>query len=155
MELAPGGKGAAILLPLEYEFQSLFLWNSLPERDRNDDGMIEDFGFQSLFLWNSLPELASGYSSIGEVWFQSLFLWNSLPEGRVSGMSTYMFISFNPCFCGTRSRSLPVAIAALVRSGFNPCFCGTRSRRVGYLACQLTCSSVSILVFVELAPGGW
>ena len=88
-----------------------------------------------------------------------------------------MMPSFNPCFCGTRSRSLHpdkdqtqlvqfqslflwnslpearlVKATVTQRGSFNPCFCGTRSRR-GQMVAEPTYLSVSILVFVELAPG--
>jgi len=87
-------------------------------------------------------------------------------------------MSFNPCFCGTRARTaLPAILTSLTLNGFNPCFCGTRARtqRVQLRGLQNDMfqslflwnsrpdstraaripafSAVSILVFVELAPG--
>ena len=86
-------------------------------------------GFQSLFLWNSRPDFlrSNGFNDL-EV-FQSLFLWNSRPD--------------------------PDSIRRRPGYGpsFNPCFCGTRARTAGGLRAGRPDIRVSILVFVELAPG--
>ena len=60
--------------------------------------------------------------------FQSLFLWNSRPDCEPL-IWTPQTSSFNPCFCGTRAR--------------------TTISKAPYFSREL----VSILVFVELAPG--
>ena len=44
-------------------------------------------------------------------------------------------------------------ILDLTSPSFNPCFCGTRSRREEMMEVVHMRSWVSILVFVELAPG--
>ncbi len=61
--------------------------------------------------------------------FQSLFFWNSRPDSYAV-----------------------VGIFAQNRS-FNPCFSGTRARTVIFMAEYILGMSVSILVFLELAPG--
>ena len=38
--------------------------------------------------------------------FQSLFLWNSRPDGTKSSRIETSYPGFNPCFCGTRARTL-------------------------------------------------
>ena len=63
------------------------------------------------------------------VQFQSLFLWNSRPDNTVPGLSRMVVSSFNPCFCGTRART----------------------HEIDWFSCKPF--HVSILVFVELAPG--
>ena len=87
------------------------------------------------------------------------------------------FLSFNPCFCGTRPRRLNSSIVSSEVCCFNPCFCGTRPRSffvVDRAAIEHVFQSlflwnspsetilwyliavtqpVSILVFVELALG--
>ena len=55
VELAPGVHTLFDLLLVEW-FQSLFLWNSLPEFELLAAGGFRGVVFQSLFLWNSLPE---------------------------------------------------------------------------------------------------
>ena len=110
--------------------------------------------------------------------FQSLFLWNSLSDVAGPGRTALRFSCFNPCFCGTRSRTImiirpmyrPMVVSILVfvelalgqccllagradQVGFNPCFCGTRSRTIHYGGKYMITRSVSILVFVELALG--
>ena len=85
-------------------------------------------GFQSLFSWNSLSDF--GIDRIGRTteMFQSLFSWNSLSDDEE--LSVIMpKESFNPCFRGTRSRTLALGSRRLVQE------------------------YVSILVFVELALG--
>ena len=85
--------------------------------------------------------------------------------------------SFNPCFRGSRPRTLVVEVAGLISDGFNPCFRGSRPRtllrlkscirtHLGFNPCfrgsrprttQLQADrhqeGVSILVFVEVALG--
>ena len=80
-------------------------------------------------MWNSRPDAYKINSGSEDELFQSLFLWNSRPDAVLETWGIILFIRFNPCFCGTRARTQenPLGIDTL--------------------------SDVSILVFVELAPG--
>ncbi len=85
--------------------------------------------FQSLFLWNSRPDAGLRAAVTDDLMFQSLFLWNSRPDIAVQAGAFAPRQCFNPCFCGTRART-EVTDGDLGAS-----------------------EGVSILVFVELAPG--
>ena len=137
------------------EFQSLFLWNSLPESSTISSISLSMSRFNPCFCGTRSRRRLRKHRSIAALRFQSLFLWNSLPEPTPC-TTTIEHVSFNPCFCGTRSRStgcahrhknltefqslflwnsLPEFIRYLICcwwSGFNPCFCGTRSRSLSY-----------------------
>ena len=84
--------------------------------------------FQSLFLWNSLSDYINYSVEIVTMMFQSLFLWNSLSDTAVVDSIMCPSPGFNPCFCGTRSRTTRATGGRVDHRGFNPCFCGTRSR---------------------------
>ena len=84
---------------------------------------------------------------------------------------------FNPCFSGTRARTTMQYLSLYSTSGFNPCFSGTRARTqvdpdmpIYHFEFQsllfwnsrpdgtpggggIHPRTVSILVFLELAPG--
>ena len=83
----------------------------------------------------------------------SILVFVELAPGHTGRRGSFRVPSgFNPCFCGTRARTPNSRIMWPVESCFNPCFCGTRARtRVGNST--VCCGCVSILVFVELAPG--
>ncbi len=61
----------------QYEFQSLFSWNSLLNLIRGDTKPRE-IQFQSLFSWNSLLNIDTAQYRVPISQFQSLFSWNSL-----------------------------------------------------------------------------
>ena len=62
-------------------------------------------------------------------------------------------MSFNPCFSGTRARTSRCWLRDRRRPGFNPCFSGTRARTLEATWDTVVGTDVSILVFLELAPG--
>ena len=109
--------------------------------------------FQSLFLWNSLSDYINYSVEIVTMMFQSLFLWNSLSDTAVVDSIMCPSPGFNPCFCGTRSRTTRATGGRVDHRGFNPCFCGTRSRTLIAATLDGYTADVSILVFVELALG--
>ncbi len=134
--------------------------------------------FQSLFLWNSRPDPGSrGPSRSGSSCFNPCFCGTRARTigGRSPGSPSDCF---NPCFCGTRARTAAafedtsdfVEFQSLFLwnsrpdtgnfqvfngeiLGFNPCFCGTRARTPSRRPAPFQQLRVSILVFVELAPG--
>ena len=159
-------------------FQSLFLWNSRPDilchpfPSYGNSVSILVFvelapgrlelpaagwfasKFQSLFLWNSRPDnIAKELGVSLKEAFQSLFLWNSRPDGEIMMVMHWWRDRFNPCFCGTRARTERRCMSSAPPPGFNPCFCGTRARTISMISCSKFRGIVSILVFVELAPG--
>ena len=131
--------------------------------------------FQSLFSWNLL---LMGRMVLWWPWidmFQSLFSWNLLLMSADISYRVRGCQGFNPCFRGTCSWCLAsssihmfgmgfqslfswnlllmiagVRYIGVVTNSFNPCFRGTCSWCL--VSCSSTSiSSVSILVFVELA----
>ncbi len=60
---------------------------------------------------------------------------------------------FNPCFSGTRARTLHGPRGVQMKWSFNPCFSGTRARTFFVVIRPESNPRVSILVFLELAPG--
>ena len=84
--------------------------------------------------------------------FQSLFLWNSRPDDGVAVSATSL-ASFNPCFCGTRARTMMQKPSDLGYEEFQSLFLWNSrpDSAVDLVACPR--HRVSILVFVELAPG--
>ena len=136
------------------QFQSLFSWNSLSDTDGVDgtssailvsilvfvelalglrfrciSGTMHMF--QSLFSWNSLSDCNGFFASNSALLFQSLFSWNSLSDANMKIFVTIGRIGFNPCFRGTRSRTLQESLSNVMAGlCFNPCFRGTRSRTV-------------------------
>ena len=85
--------------------------------------------------------------------FQSLFFWNSRPDPRreagtprLQRVSILVFLELAP---GLLERLAHSSLS----SCFNPCFSGTRARTLGQKLDLLTFQKVSILVFLELAPG--
>ena len=151
VELAPGQfveEGHTIE---EWMFQSLFLWNSRPDLD-------DDFGHSWRILVSILVfvELAPGrhVKDATRALIQvSILVFVELAPGRYSLiLQAPLPECFNPCFCGTRARTRTRSPSAMSGSCFNPCFCGTRARTVRPARVPRR-SEVSILVFVELAPG--
>jgi len=178
VELAPGLLIPLFLLPI-FMFQSLFLWNSRPDgvgHPGDETGLM----FQSLFLWNSRPdhcrccrpgrdasvsilvfvELAPGLGEYADdlemlseaVEFQSLFLWNSRPDinARIGQVG---MIQFQSLFLWNSRPDILAdgAVFACHRVSilvFVELAPGHRT----HVLCGLS-SRVSILVFVELAPG--
>ena len=108
-------------------FQSLFFWNSRPDRRRTPDEMLRIVVSILVFL-----ELAPGQRAtlaLGAivVEFQSLFFWNSRPD-TPSTFQTTRPTGFNPCFSGTRARTVSKSGETERYWCFNPCFSGTRAR---------------------------
>ncbi len=67
-------------------------------------------------------------------------------------LAVYDSASFNPCFSGTRARTYRWPKNANSILCFNPCFSGTRAR-TRWCGKEAEDDDVSILVFLELAPG--
>ncbi len=108
-------------------FQSLFFWNSRP--DSIDDGdTVHITVFQSLFFWNSRPDLGTMIVEIPGGGFQSLFFWNSRPDILVNGFPVAVEVFQSLFFWNSRPDTVVFGDYVL----FLP---------------------VSILVFLELAPG--
>ena len=108
--------------------------------------------FQSLFSWNSPSDTRADRRALVILWFQSLFSWNSPSDGddvidrhQICTVSILVFVElalghranisrirtnsrFNPCFRGTRPRTLLDCKVGEVGVCFNPCFRGTRPR---------------------------
>ena len=108
--------------------------------------------FQSLFLWNSPSEVGGHGAKTRKPWV-SILVFVELALGAIEPVHcTLLSTCFNPCFCGTRPRSLwsrddpkltrvsilvfvqlalgveIIAVGWLHGKSFNPCFCGTRPR---------------------------
>ena len=108
--------------------------------------------FQSLFSWKS-PRLGIRYlSAHRSVLFQSLFSWKSPSDTVVLKLFNLFTRCFNPCFRGSRPRTISLTSSEPSIRSFNPCFRGSRPRT---LICHATGvrHGVSILVFVEVALG--
>ena len=86
------------------------------------------------------------------VLFQSLFSWKSPSDSVVLSLFHLFTLCFNPCFCGSRPRTISLTSSEPSIRSFNPCFRGSRPRT---LICHATGvrHGVSILVFVEVALG--
>ena len=63
-----------------------------------------------------------------DILFQSLFSWNSPSDSAGQRPIEPSKISFNPCFRGTRPRTISHITSPTFYLGFNPCFRGTRPR---------------------------
>ncbi len=132
-------------------FQSLFFWNSRPDSARSFRSTITGSVSILVFL-----ELAPGPFELSGI-LRRLESFNPCFSGTRA--RTYTRTSrgtatrcFNPCFSGTRARTLRVSQSATSSGCFNPCFSGTRAR-TSPVCGDDGISGVSILVFLELAPG--
>ena len=152
VELALGRWYLDYDLKLYSQFQSLFLWNSLSDVEDKKDLLCRPAVSILVFV-----ELALGLTAIiaraAAIMFQSLFLWNSLsddldalPIGPGLSVSILVFVEL----ALGRGNGLS---SNLTTPCFNPCFCGTRSRTLLVPVGLLSDFHVSILVFVELALG--
>ncbi len=157
------------------QFQSLFFWNSRPDFKRKPS-LSEIVEFQSLFFWNSRPDLkervqSSTFTGVSILVFLELAPGPTMPALYLNSTScfnpcfsgtrarthlgdfgTWRDVSFNPCFSGTRARTLLCWPGVSPRPSFNPCFSGTRARTMERETSNIG-TRVSILVFLELAPG--
>ena len=88
----------------------------------------------------------------GIIGFQSLFLWNSRPDG-VGPENTHPWPCFNPCFCGTRARTRRELGEVHRRVSFQSLFLWNSRPDHHDTGRSPATHVVSILVFVELAPG--
>jgi len=133
------------------KFQSLFSWNSpsdLSLRHRPEPGLqVSILVFLELALG---PNLARA-TSIQPMSFNPCFLGTRPRTVAVAGQSRQC-ASFNPCFLGTRPRTVANRFKLRFGTGFNPCFLGTRPRTMS-LRLRPMSLHVSILVFLELALG--
>ena len=104
--------------------------------------------FQSLFFWNHYLDRQShagqpdsGHVSI-LVFLEPLLRLGNSPVAQVA------LASFNPCFSGTTTQTVGLAIVKNEEFSFNPCFSGTTTQtRCGFLFVWRL--YVSILVFLE------
>ncbi len=134
-------------------------------------------GFNPCFSGTRARTADQVFFAAAFVQFQSLFFWNSRPDKMVASYFTSKYEGFNPCFSGTRARTALGKLLSIGSRSFNPCFSGTRARTelvvrfaVGPARFQSLffwnsrpdvdtppnrgrSSRVSILVFLELAPG--
>ncbi len=124
-------------------FQSLFLWNSRPDRigryhreyghyvsilvfvelapgPRGDIPIDIVAEFQSLFLWNSRPDDNIRYGASEVEVFQSLFLWNSRPDNRRPRkpavrllVSILVFVELAPGLCDRRRHAVCLGFQSL------------------------------------------
>ena len=132
MELAPGHPVATAQEVIEAMFQSLFLWNSRPDSasasgaSHADKVSILVFvelapGLKVALSEAVLPvkvsilvfvELAPGRQHRQQLQYQSLvsiLVFVELAPGRPNSTGPTERVScFNPCFCGTRARTLPL-----------------------------------------------
>ena len=53
--------------------------------------------------------------------FQSLFLWNSRPDDTTNA-KLFVAAGFNPCFCGTRARTVVLVLKNELLVGFQSLF---------------------------------
>ena len=128
VELAPGPDRDRGLMRRNRGFQSLFLWNSRPDLAKTITFWRSSSAFQSLFLWNSRPDEVRGCLSRPPRPV-SILVFVELAPGRFASTSRApKRPCFNPCFCGTRARTMAADRTVAFQSGFNPCFCGTRAR---------------------------
>ena len=111
-------------------FQSLFFWNSRPDSARHDREDGEDL-FQSLFFWNSRPD-GNGARTSRFACRVSILVFLELAPGLdpalraipfSDGVSILVFLELAPGLWGgcISQRSAP---------SFNPCFSGTRARTI-------------------------
>ena len=125
---SPSDAHNSSLISRKLMFQSLFSWKS----PSDFNATLQDtafFEFQSLFSWKSPSDCSHAvHGGHPDQRFQSLFSWKS-PSDPATGIHRDRVIGFNPCFRGSRPRTM--AVQPLRRWG----------RRV------------SILVFVEVALG--
>ena len=110
--------------------------------------------FQSLFLWNSPSEIRIRVA-LCSPYEVSILVFVELALGvNVGADYSTSLKSFNPCFCGTRPRSLPPGGPIGFIARFQSLFLWNspsellRQSRHRHLE-----QTVSILVFVELALG--
>ncbi len=99
--------------------------------------------FQSLFSWNSPSDFTNSIKGVVPI-----ACFNPCFRGtRPRTVSKLLYLekeySFNPCFRGTRPRTLQLFIMIIILIGFNPCFRGTRPRT----ACLLFLSSFNLSSF--------
>ena len=134
------------------KFQSLFFWNSRPDPD---DGRHLGGGRSVSILvflelapgpWVILSRIAS--TSCFNPCFSGTRARTATPPPRPCCGP-----SFNPCFSGTRARTRSTKSRMPSITCFNPCFSGTRARTLYFASDEAGLGQVSILVFLELAPG--
>jgi len=130
----------------------LFFWNSRP-----DDGIkIESdspWRFNPCFSGTRARTTSShsGRWNIGS--FNPCFSGTRARTWRFPLHPQVLPKCFNPCFSGTRARTFISSHPRRGMPSFNPCFSGTRARTQEVHVIDFWTVPVSILVFLELAPG--
>ncbi len=99
------------------------------------------------------PGLDHGHSLQLIVRFQSLFFWNSRPDLTPPLEMRRRTRCFNPCFSGTRARTAPFVITSTTKVSFQSLFFWNSRPDAIISASIMQSHRVSILVFLELAPG--
>ena len=184
-----------------FRFQSLFLWNSRPDRNQPAELHVAARGFNPCFCGTRARTRERIVQKVGCHGFQSLFLWNSRPDPwpvsyaiKICRVSILVFVElapgrgvvsstgtaarcFNPCFCGTRARTIsslshittllqfqslflwnsrpdPEGLSTTIElNRFQSLFLWNSRPDILQTRSRLSLKIVSILVFVELAPG--
>ena len=150
MELALGPEQAGMGVAYEWMFQSLFLWNSLS--DAHGGSARHNWTCVSILVF---VELALGLTTLGAcdgfqghvsiLVFVELALGHRGPAHGACPMEVSILV-FVELALGRRSAFLS---GTLGRYCFNPCFCGTRSRTAAFFR-PFSCFSVSNRPFLTL-----
>ena len=109
--------------------------------------------FQSLFLWNSRPDPGEAGRSEGGRYVSILVFVELAPGRHKLDFWPDPWQGFNPCFCGTRARTFQDDLYALSQTLFQSLFLWNSRPDLSLYAVGGEKFVVSILVFVELAPG--
>ena len=175
VELAPGRHTGNGSIDAD-RFQSLFLWNSRPDFEPSSVPATLMLCFNPCFCGTRARTRPIRVKRASIRCFNPCFCGTRARTApQVPG--PHLGRSFNPCFCGTRARTSNESRPSRRSSSFNPCFCGTRARTASFPSSRsspggfqslflwnsrpdlryhellLPIRRVSILVFVELAPG--
>ena len=161
----------------KWPFQSLFFWNSRPDfaelcpvpaplhgfnpcfsgtrarTSSNENHLMKNGTFQSLFFWNSRPDARSPAILSISLQFQSLFFWNSRPDTLKDGSTTYPAVEFQSLFFWNSRPDYTIRYSAFTDPMFQSLFFWNSRPDSSITSMKLQNKLVSILVFLELAPG--
>ena len=135
-------------------FQSLLLWIGLTDETTPYYYTSTVKRFQSLLLWIGLTDASrAGERWSGEALFQSLLLWIGLTDAPGRSPKILRGGGFNPCCCGSDSRTMPAGQPIAIADRFQSLLLWIGLTDFQHTPRIASVSEVSILVVVDRTHG--